>query len=166
MPAIPPIVVMGPSGCGKSTLGLALAAKLDRPFIEGDAHHPASNIAKMASGQPLSEPDRKPFLENVGKAIQRAGTAPVASCSALRLTHRDHLRQYAPDLLFVWIDVAAKELAQRVAARTGHFMPAVQLADQIALFEPPTPPEAFILVDGTLPTCAQVELVTRRLAER
>ena len=166
MPAIPPIVVMGPSGCGKSTLGLALAAKLDRPFIEGDAHHPASNIAKMASGQPLSEPDRKPFLDNVGKAIRRAGTAPVASCSALRMAHRDHLRGYVPALLFVWIDVPAAQLAQRVAARTGHFMPADQLADQIALLEPPTVPEAFIVVDGSLPTSAQVEVVIRRLAER
>ncbi|WP_313136346.1 gluconokinase [Paracoccus jeotgali] len=56
------IVVMGVSGAGKSTTGRALAAKLGREFIEGDAFHPLANIRKMAAGVPLTDPDRAPWL--------------------------------------------------------------------------------------------------------
>lgn len=44
------IVVMGVSGCGKTTVGMALAARLQAVFIDGDDLHLASNIAKMSRG--------------------------------------------------------------------------------------------------------------------
>ena len=46
------VVVMGVSGCGKTSVGEAIAAHLGAPFVEGDALHPAANVAKMASGIP------------------------------------------------------------------------------------------------------------------
>ena len=47
------VVVMGVSGSGKSTVGRALADALAVPFADGDAFHPAANVAKMAAGVPL-----------------------------------------------------------------------------------------------------------------
>jgi gluconokinase len=46
------IVVMGVSGCGKTTVGMALAARLQAVFIDGDDLHPASNIANESGGPP------------------------------------------------------------------------------------------------------------------
>jgi hypothetical protein len=53
----------GVSGTGKSTLGAAIAKNLSMPFIDGDGLHPKANIDKMASGQPLTDKDREPWLE-------------------------------------------------------------------------------------------------------
>ncbi|GAA5922559.1 gluconokinase [Sporobolomyces koalae] len=59
------IIVMGASGCGKSTVGLALAQALAIPFIDGDDLHPASNVAKMSAGHPLTDEDRIPWLHRI-----------------------------------------------------------------------------------------------------
>ena len=49
------IVVMGVSGAGKSAVGAALGAALGVPYVDGDALHPAENVAKMAAGVALSD---------------------------------------------------------------------------------------------------------------
>ncbi|GAA5950381.1 hypothetical protein JCM3765_004526 [Sporobolomyces pararoseus] len=59
------IIVMGTSGCGKSTVGLALAQALAIPFVDGDDLHPASNVAKMSAGHPLTDEDRIPWLHRI-----------------------------------------------------------------------------------------------------
>lgn len=156
------IVVMGPSGCGKSTLGLALAEALGWRFVEGDAHHPPENIVKMQAGEPLSEADRLPFLTGIGRELARAGGA-VASCSALRRAHRDILRSFAGDILFVWPDTPEQELARRIAGRTRHFMPASLLPSQLSSLEPPAADEAFLKLDGALPVASQVRAVLHHL---
>jgi gluconokinase len=153
------IVVMGPSGCGKSTLARALAEQCGGSFIEGDDHHTPQNIAKLEQGVPLSDDDRRPFLDSVGRAIRDATRPVTVSCSALRRTHRDRLREHARDLIFIWIDVPADELRRRMQGRAGHFMPASLLDDQLATFEPPLWPECFVRVDGMLPTETQVQAV-------
>ena len=56
------IVVMGVSGCGKTTVGKLLAAGLGCEFVEGDEYHPPENIAKMGSGQPLDDEDRRGWM--------------------------------------------------------------------------------------------------------
>ena len=48
------LVVMGVAGAGKTTLAEGVAAALGWPFCEGDRLHPASSIAKMAAGAPLT----------------------------------------------------------------------------------------------------------------
>jgi len=157
------IVVMGPSGSGKSTLARALAKELGAPYIEGDQHHSPANIAKLAAGVPLTEVDRQPFLESVGRAVAGAAYLPVVSCSALRRSHRAILRRHAPHMVFVWIDVPTEELERRLLHRPGHFMPASLLDDQLATFERPAPPEEFIWVDGLLPTSEQVHTIVPHL---
>ena len=49
---------MGVAGSGKSTVGAALARHLHVDFIEGDDYHAAENVARMASGIPLTDADR------------------------------------------------------------------------------------------------------------
>ncbi|WP_281034961.1 shikimate kinase, partial [Mesorhizobium sp. M4A.F.Ca.ET.020.02.1.1] len=46
---------MGVAGCGKSAVGEALAAALGTAFVEGDRLHPPENVARMASGEPLTD---------------------------------------------------------------------------------------------------------------
>ncbi|MGI8514213.1 MAG: hypothetical protein ACR2NT_03555, partial [Acidimicrobiia bacterium] len=58
----PLLVVMGVAGSGKSTIEELIASHLEVPFIDGDSLHPASNVAKMAAGNPLSDDDRWPWL--------------------------------------------------------------------------------------------------------
>jgi carbohydrate kinase (thermoresistant glucokinase family) len=154
---------MGPSGCGKSTLAQALAARIGCHFLEGDDHHPPANIAKMAAGVPLTDADRWPFLDAIGRAILAAPRPVVVACSALRRAHRDRLRSYVPDIQFAWIDAPPGELERRARGRDGHFMPPSLLPDQIATLEPPAPPERFVRVEAGLPTAKQVQAIVSHM---
>ncbi|MBC8740933.1 gluconokinase [Paraburkholderia sp. UCT31] len=111
---------MGVSGCGKSTLARALATALGWHFVEGDDCHPASNIAKMRAGIPLSDFDRWPFLDSVAATLSRhVDTGAVASCSALRLSYRDRIRAECDQVRFVLPAVTPEELKARMARRKG-----------------------------------------------
>lgn len=165
MAAIRGIVVMGPSGSGKSTLGVALAQSLGWRFIEGDDLHPASNVEKMRSGQPLDDADRAPWLARVANRLGTADDAEgvVASCSALKRSYRNMLREGNPQLLFVLPQLAREELVLRMRARGGHYMPASLLDSQLAALEPLQPDEMFLILDGQLPLPEQIERVRGRL---
>ena len=133
------VVVMGVAGCGKTTLGARLAGALGWAFAEGDSDHPASNIAKMAAGQPLTDADRKPWLERLAARVadeEREGRSSVIACSALKRTYRDILRSGAPRVRFVHLHGAPEVLLRRIAARPGHFFPPELLASQLATLEP------------------------------
>jgi carbohydrate kinase (thermoresistant glucokinase family) len=160
------INVMGVCGSGKSTTGETLAAMLGLPFVEGDDLHPESNVAKMASGQPLDDDDRVEFLQNVGSAMVRnAGEGVVVSCSALKKSYRDLLRTYHDSIVFVMIDVAEPVLRARLTARKGHFMSASMLDSQLAILEKPDADERAILVDGTLNPAAQARYILESLMQ-
>jgi carbohydrate kinase (thermoresistant glucokinase family) len=138
------VVVMGVSGSGKSTLAAALAQALGARFVEGDDWHGPQNRAKMAAGEPLDDADRQGWLEalagRLAQAVQR-GENLVLACSALRRRYRDILRRGAPGLRLVWLDGPPVLIAQRLAARQGHYMPASLLDSQLATLEPPGPGE-------------------------
>jgi gluconokinase len=143
------LVVMGVSGCGKSSLGAALAKALDLPFTDADDLHPAANRAKMAAGQPLTDDDRMPWLAAVGKVLAAHGG--IVACSALRQTYRDQLRRAAGGVTFLHLTAPRGLIAQRLAARQGHFMPALLLDSQLATLEPLGPNEGWTLdVSGSL----------------
>lgn len=153
------IVVMGVSGAGKTTLAAALAAQLGYQFIEGDALHAPSNVAKMAAGQPLNDADRGPWLADVGRALAQAVASGggVAACSALKRSYRDVLRAAISEpLLFVHPVLDEHELRARLAARTGHFMPATLIASQLCTLEPAGDDEPIISIDGCLSTEEQI----------
>ena len=155
------LFVMGVSGSGKSTLGVVLARTIDCPFLEGDEFHSPEAIAKMHAGVPLTDADRWPWLDRLGRAMGAAVAShgiAVASCSALRRTYRDCLRKVitAP-VGFVLMDVDREELLRRLTARTGHYMPPSLLTSQIDTLERPQPDERTITLDATRPTEALCE---------
>ena len=134
------IIVMGVSGSGKSTIGALLAEALGWPFADADGFHPAANVAKMASGQPLTDEDRWPWLDAIAKhiaAARAAGQPVVVACSALRRAYRDRLRAGHKDLVFLHLAGEAGLIASRQAARQGHFMPPYLMASQFATLEDP-----------------------------
>ncbi|EJB06565.1 carbohydrate kinase, thermoresistant glucokinase family [Rhizobium leguminosarum bv. trifolii WSM597] len=136
------VVVMGVSGCGKSSVGAGIAARNGMPFLEGDQLHPACNVEKMAKGIPLTDADRLPWLDRIGEEIntaQNASQGLVISCSALKKTYRDRLRQAAGGrLAFVFLKGTRDLLLSRMQARQGHFMPASLLDSQLQTLESPT----------------------------
>jgi gluconokinase len=160
-------VVMGVCGCGKSTIGQGIAAGLGLPFLEGDALHPAANVAKMAAGIPLDDADRWPWLDQVGRALGQAvrehGGA-VAACSALKRAYRDQLRAAAAvPIRFLCLVGPREVIVGRMAARTDHFMPLDLLESQLAILELPTSDEHAVLLDLRGTGAELIELAVSRL---
>ncbi|TVL90173.1 gluconokinase [Streptomyces sp. SAJ15] len=147
------VVVMGVSGTGKTTVGTLLAEALGVPYAEADDFHSSANIAKMSAGVPLDDEDRAPWLDAIGAwAHEHSGPGAhggVVSCSALKRAYRDRLRQAAPDLFFVHLTGDHDLIAERMAARQGHFMTAKLLDSQFATLEPLQPDEPGIALDIT-----------------
>ena len=143
------LVVMGVSGCGKSTVADLLSARLAWPFMEGDSLHPDSNIAKMESGQPLTDEDRWPWLGSVAAWIEGqhdAGQNGIITCSALKRSYRDVLNRRGEGVVFVYLAGEQQTLEERMQARVGHFMPPGMLASQLDALEEPHPDEPSIRV--------------------
>ncbi len=151
--AAPPlrVVVMGVSGCGKSTVGQLLAAALGLPYLEGDALHPAENVARMAAGIALTDTDRQGWLMAIAHRLNQAAGGLVVSCSALKRSYRDLLRSTAPGLRFVHLHGDAALLAARMQARRDHYMPPSLLQSQLDTLELPGDDEAAITVDFAAP---------------
>jgi gluconokinase len=143
------IVVMGVSGSGKTTVGTLLAARLGWPYAEADDLHSPENIAKMASGHPLTDADRRPWLEAIAGWIDSraaAGGSGVVTCSALKRSYRDFLRGNRHTVRIVYLAGSRDVIARRLTGRQGHFFTAELLDSQFADLEPPTPDEAVISV--------------------
>lgn len=160
------IVVMGVSGCGKSTVGRALAQSLGLPFVEGDDLHPPRNVALMAAGTPLTDDDRRDWLNTLAEVLAGAaarGHGVVVSCSALKRAYRDRLRHGAPGTRFVYLHGPRELLATRLASRSGHYMPPSLLQSQLDTLEPPAADEGAVAADISLAPEAIVAAVQQRL---
>ena len=144
------VVVMGVSGAGKSTVGKLIAARLGCEFRDADSFHPSANIAKMSSGQPLTDADRWPWLRAIAAWIaeRRArGETGVVTCSALRRVYRDIVTDgQSADVRLVHLKGEFELIAARLAARTGHFMPPALLRSQFETLEEPAADEHAITV--------------------
>jgi gluconokinase len=155
------IIVMGVAGSGKSTLGVALAGAINRPFLEGDEFHSPEAIRKMHAGIPLTDDDRWPWLDRLGRAIGAKVVShgiAVASCSALKKVYRDRLRQTIPAPVgFVLMDADPGELLRRMTARAQHYMPPSLLTSQLDTLERPQPDELAITLDARSPIAALCE---------
>ena len=134
------LILMGPTGCGKSTIGKLLAHQLAWPFIDGDDLHPEANVAKMQSGIPLTDDDRRPWLEALRREIEnrmRAGQSVVLACSALKRIYRELLGVDQHSVKTVYLKGTFDLLQRRLAARRGHFMPPELLRSQLDALEVP-----------------------------
>lgn len=138
---------MGVAGSGKSTVGRALAESLGCAFADGDDLHPASNIAKMASGQPLDDDDRWPWLAEVGRYLAEHPDGAVVAASSLKRAYRDAIRAVAPHAYFVHLAAEPDVLRSRLAAREGHFMGPAMLESQLRDLEPLGADEAGTVID-------------------
>jgi gluconokinase len=133
------VVVMGVAGSGKSTVSSLLAEQLGWSVAEADEFHPESNIAKMASGVPLADDDRWPWLRSIQdwmSAQARAGHSTVLTCSALKRSYRRFLAAAEGRVVFAHLDGSPELLAERIQSRAGHFMPTTLLPSQLATLEP------------------------------
>ena len=147
------VLVAGVSGSGKSTVGSLLASRLGWPFTDGDALHPAANIAKMRAGLPLSDADREPWLASVSAQVDDylgAGQSAVLACSALKRSYRDELMAGRPAVRIVFLEASREMLTARLRARHGHFFPAALLDSQLAAEQVPEPAEGALVLPLSL----------------
>jgi ribose 5-phosphate isomerase A len=163
----PPIlVIMGVSGTGKSTVARELTARLGWSFEEGDALHPEANVAKMHAGIPLTDADRQPWLERVAAWIdgQRAKKQPgIITCSALKRSYRQVIIGDRPEVRLVYLRGGRDLIAEHLAGRRGHFMPASLLQSQFDTLEEPDPGEEPLTIDVGAPADQIAEDIIRLL---
>ena len=136
------VVFMGVCGSGKSSVAERYAQRTGSVVVEADAFHSPANVAKMQSGQPLNDADRAGWLQALAQRIaegKRRGEAMAVTCSALKKSYRDVLRQGDPALVLVHLTGTPALLAQRMQGRQGHFMPSTLLASQLQTLEAPSP---------------------------
>jgi gluconokinase len=161
------LVLMGVSGSGKTTVAGVLATQLGWQFQEGDALHPQSNIDKMHAGQPLTDADRRRWLETVAEWIEArldAGENGLITCSALKRSYRELINRRHSGVVFVYLAGSKTTIAARLAARHGHFMPSGLLDSQFADLKEPTPDEPHIRVDVGPPPNVLAQRILRQLA--
>lgn len=157
-------VVMGVSGCGKSEVAARLAGSLGLPLVEGDAHHPPANIAKMQAGQPLDDTDRAGWLQTLCGELQRHPGGVVLTCSALKRAYRDQLRSAVPALRFVHLALTPAQARERVASRPGHFYPPSLVDSQFAALQDPAGEPGVVQLDASQPLDAVVAAAVAALS--
>jgi gluconokinase len=160
------LIVMGVSGSGKSTIAASLAERLNWVYEDGDRFHPASNVAKMSAGQPLTDEDRWPWLQAIADEIDRVCGSRghvVIACSALKRAYRDVLVHGRDYVRIVYLKGTQLLIADRLARRKGHFMPPGLLDSQFRTLEPPAPDENPITVSIDAPVETIVEDIVRQL---
>jgi gluconokinase len=148
------VVLMGVSGSGKTTIGTLLAERMHTVFADADSYHSPANKAKMASGQPLNDDDRQPWLETLNVLLRewfdhREGG--VLACSALKDAYRKTLVRELPqgEVVFVLLDGSKELIAERLAERQNHYMNPRLLDSQMATLEPPA--DALRIVNDRAP---------------
>ncbi len=144
------IIVMGVSGSGKSSVAQAIAEKLNFDFYEADDFHSAEAKAWMASGKPLNDDMRAPWIKAMCQAIQANANnqrSAVLSYSGLKRKHRQKFRELGLSTIFIFLDGSIDLIASRMKNRENHFMPASLLKSQFDAMEAPKDETDIIKLD-------------------
>jgi len=158
------VILMGVSGAGKTTIGRKLAGELGWSFYEGDDFHSAASIEKMSQGIALTDDDRRPWLAALRALIERClekKENAVLACSALKQSYRRVLQgEDEAEVVFVYLEVPPRLLAERLEHRAGHYAKRDLLPSQLATLEEPenavtvdasgTPEEIVAVIRGKL----------------
>lgn len=134
------ILLMGVSGTGKTTVGRALAESLGWPFIDADDFHPPQNRAKMARGLPLTDSDRRPWLQilrGIAAGYAASGQSAVLACSALKQSYRNLLREGIEAQVPIVHLVGPSDLIRRRMRPGDEFLKPGMLESQFEALEPP-----------------------------
>ncbi len=134
------VLVMGVAGSGKTTIGSCLAAKLVWEFIDADDFHSTQNIEKIASGIPLTETDRAPWLEEMNMKLTAEDSIDanvVIACSALTQSSRNALLKDIKHIYIVDLQGDYELIEARLNNRSGHFFNEKLLMSQFEAYEKP-----------------------------
>ena len=139
-------MIFGVAGVGKTTIGKLLASELGWEFYDADDFHPLANIEKMKRGEPLTDRDRKPWLDRLRQRIEQSLAShekSIVACSALKKSYRDQLRVNSR-VKFVFLHGERDRIAKQLKDRPGHFFNVSLLDTQFAdLEEPESSEDAF-----------------------
>lgn len=133
------IILMGVSGSGKTTVGEKLASKLGVSFFDADDFHSRANILKMMTRQPLTDADRRPWLQTLRGMIEGwmgVGASAVLACSALKQAYRNILLRAGEPITLVYLRGSKDTILARMARRSHFFNPELLQSQFDALEEP------------------------------
>jgi gluconokinase len=134
------LIVMGVAGSGKTSVGKGLAEYLGWDFYDADDFHPSENVAKMASGIPLDDLDRAPWLAALHDLISsnlKQNKPGVLACSALKERYRQQLMAGDDGVQLVYLKGSYDLIWSRMIARKEHYMKPHMLQSQFDALEEP-----------------------------
>ena len=160
------IILMGVSGSGKTSVGKVLAEHLKWDFYDADDFHPPENVAKMASGIPLDDSDRAPWLAALHDLISsslKQNKSGVLACSALKERYRQQLMNGSDGVQLVYLKGSYDLIWSRMETRPDHYMKPQMLHSQFDALEEPS---NALTVDISLSVEEIVQFVIKQISSK
>ena len=160
------LIVMGVAGSGKTSVGKGLAEHLGWDFYDADDFHPPENIAKMASGTPLNDLDRAPWLAALHDLIAsslKQNKPGVLACSALKERYRQQLMTGNDGVQLVYLKGSYDLIWSRMIVRKEHYMKPHMLQSQFDALEEPV---NALTVEISIPVPEIIQEIMRFIANK